>query len=435
MLIIIIDIDGTLVSNVKGISKKLINALNLTFKKHNLILTSGRPYSGLNKIFSFLGRNCHAITLNGAAIYQESSSKLVINYYIQKKYTYKILDNIWNRENITISAYTKEKWYTKKIDYNVQKEAELLNIKPHKISLSDLLNKDILKITLVFSEEEEKKYCLSLLKRIQGISVYGSNPNYLEITTKNTNKSTSLTNLLNFLRIDVHNNIMISIGDGDNDVPVFRQSNISYAVGNASATAKLHSDHILSKMNGSAVLDLLEAINSIDTFGMNVNLTKPKYLDLINNNFEITRIGMPINRVHENKYLHQSVHIIAESKEGDVLCRLRPIDHPRYPGLWTSAWGFHLPSSYTIDRAIWQLINEIDIKLKVVNKLGSIHIEDKFENEICSFFSAIIKKNKLSFEKEGRKWITRNELVNFIQNNKTTSHLRFYAQLKNITAI
>jgi len=128
--ILVLDVDGKLVTNNVIPPKEITDPLRSLLRRHNLIFASGRPYSGLKKIFSTLGKNCHAITLNGASIYIKLSTKPLVDFELNKEITFDILKRIWIEENITISAYSTSEWYIKKVNNNILNESKLLQIKP-----------------------------------------------------------------------------------------------------------------------------------------------------------------------------------------------------------------------------------------------------------------------------------------------------------------
>jgi hypothetical protein len=75
-----------------------------------------------------------------------------------------------------------------------------------------------------------------------GASVARSQPYYLDVTPAGTDKGTVVKALIR--RLDIPAAEIVSIGDMDNDVPMFRESGFSIAMGNASAEVRRHADAV-----------------------------------------------------------------------------------------------------------------------------------------------------------------------------------------------
>jgi hypothetical protein len=67
-------------------------------------------------------------------------------------------------------------------------------------------------------------------------SIARSQPYYLDVTPAGTDKGTLLTELAR--RLGIPTEEIVTLGDMENDVPMFRNSGFSIAMGNASAEVK-----------------------------------------------------------------------------------------------------------------------------------------------------------------------------------------------------
>lgn len=423
MSVLVIDVDGTLVADNAIPSKEIIESLRRLSRNHKLIFASGRPYSGLKKIFSVLGSKHNAIALNGAAIYSESVSDPLEEHSLEKEILSDILERIWREENITISAYSNSEWFTKEINNNIKKESELLQIVPIQISFKDFLNKEILKISLIFNDEEELDRCFLLLKK-ENASVFKSAKKNLEITARGVDKGFGFRKLIDALGIDTNKDTAILIGDGDNDIPICKEVDISYSVANSSTSFRNIAQHALAKSNGEALLVLINAINEDKNFGNKVDLLKPEFLDVINQNMKIISIGVPVEKIHGYKNLHLSTCIIFRNTEKELLLKLKEDSYGKFMGIYCCTYNLHIPTSYTVDRTINQFIKKFKDKLGPVRKLGFKHIVSK--DEICHFFNVEIGNNKKVFESRGHRWVSGEILEETINDGKVTEYLKAY---------
>ena len=308
---------------------------------------------------------------------------------------------------------------------------QLLQIIPRTIKLQNFLNKEILKISLIFNNEDElDKYFLLLNK--ENASISKSAKKHIEITAKGVDKAFGYRKLIGKLGIDMNKSISILIGNGDNDIPISNEVDISYSVANSSTEYRNKAEYALAKNNGEALLGLVNAINKNQDFGRKVDLSKPKLLDIINEDMEIVSIGQPVARVHKCSSLHLSVCIIFENINGDILCRLKKNKFNDLKSLYCCPYNFHIPSVYTVDRAINQFVKNFKGNFKEVRKLGFKHIKNGDENEICHFFTAKVIEDKKTFESRIYKWCSEKILKERIEKKKVTKYLKTYYLLKTL---
>jgi hydroxymethylpyrimidine pyrophosphatase-like HAD family hydrolase len=68
----------------------------------------------------------------------------------------------------------------------------------------------------------------------------------IQVTHKDADKFHGVTELLKILNVPKEE--ILAIGDGNNDLPLFRTASIKIAMGNAAAILKQHADHIVSSI-------------------------------------------------------------------------------------------------------------------------------------------------------------------------------------------
>lgn len=85
---------------------------------------------------------------------------------------------------------------------------------------------------------------------------------------------------------------------------------------------------------------------------------------------------------HRRGLLHRSVHLLLVDDEGRLHARRRSDDDLRYPGLWTSTLGTHVPAGGT-DEGTLRAILPRGLALE---RVGEFRVKDEWENEVCGLF-------------------------------------------------
>ena len=261
--VLVLDIDGTLTNSQKVITGNTKIAIIEAMKRgHKVMLASGRPTPGMKKyalelelanydgyLLSFNGgKIIHCKT--GEIIFQKVLPSLVIkslyNYAIEKGcglVTYLGDDIILATEKdeyIEIESKINE-MECKKVtnfvdyvsDYNLNKM--LMTAPPEKAA--------------VFVEELQEKF-----KDV--LSIYRSEPFFIEIMPKNVDKAASLDIMLTSLGITKDD--VICCGDGFNDKSMIEYAGVGVAMENAQPAVKEVADYITKSNDEDGIVHVID---------------------------------------------------------------------------------------------------------------------------------------------------------------------------------
>lgn len=247
------DLDGTIVSENNYISESNFEAINKMNKNNiNFAICTGKSYSiskdicdKCNATYGIFSNGSQIFNLKtGVQIFSQSlaSDDIKSCYAIAKKY------------NLHVHAYSDDQLVSEKLQY-----LDLRNFKLQKRSgfkfvivpnVLEYIEKNKLPIhqfvissssSLNFVENEILENAHVSISKISKIGQYkdrilNKEYEYLSIVPYNTNKSSAIKFLSNYLSID--NTDVMAIGDNLNDVDMVKSSGVGVAVANAYSELK-----------------------------------------------------------------------------------------------------------------------------------------------------------------------------------------------------
>ncbi len=265
MKLLFTDLDGTLLTSDKTISKETQKSL-LTYLDagHKLVLSSGRPLQSILQIketFQIPDKNVYIISFNGANIYdceekaQLYSSRLLENC-VQKilaiSYTNMIHCHAYSDTEIVSEKDTKELAVYKN---HVNIPVKIVN------NISTYLQKPPYKLLAISLDNTEKLITLQRLIQAafpKDITTIFSNPHYLEIFSSCAGKGNALVFLANFLQVPLQDTI--AIGDAENDITMIQAAGCGVAIKNANSITKNSANYVSTYTNDED--GIIEIINT-----------------------------------------------------------------------------------------------------------------------------------------------------------------------------
>ena len=264
--LIALDLDGTLFNNQSQISAHNID----TIKKANeagatVVISTGRPYSGL-PFEQLKGSGIRfAITTNGSAIYEIESGKCLFEEAMDEEIILPILDFLLTKD-IHMDAFIGGKGYTpvqcvaagQKLANPPALKHYILNTRVRVDNLPLFIHENQLKVqkmTLnfypegdVFKDREEvRKY----LESNPAVTTVSGGYNNLEFTRADVNKGVGLQKMAQLLDIPVAQTM--AVGDTENDLAIIRAAGVGVAMGNATAAVKSAADYITTSNDEDGV--------------------------------------------------------------------------------------------------------------------------------------------------------------------------------------
>lgn len=229
------DIDGTLFQAGGEVSRETRKAIEHVSRGGvKISLATGKQYSVIQKIASDLGLFGLHITSHGAAIFDHPKAEPVFEQKLDLKDVQDVI-RMGKALGVTTILAGDGKTYVDQLNKNV--EYMLTYGDPYPIvctRLEDAAHYNPTHIMMIcFNDQPLLERTLTALKLEFGkrITITLSSPYYIEITHKEVSKGTALRYVANYYGVKLDE--VVSIGDGRNDIPMFRVSGFSIAMGNS----------------------------------------------------------------------------------------------------------------------------------------------------------------------------------------------------------
>ena len=259
---IALDLDGTLTDSKKEIPEPTLHAL-LEIQKQGftVVLASGRPTPGM----THLARKLHLekyggylLSFNGASITDCSAGRIIFEQTIPKPFIPGLYS--FAREHETgLMTYHGDKIITgTRIDKYMELEARINHMTFKAVKdFPGYVDFNVSKCLLT-GEPEHMAEAEILLKEKYGseLSIYRSEPFFLEVMPMNIDKAYSLQILCG--KIGLNKEQLISCGDGYNDLTMIRFAGLGVAMGNAQESVKSAADYVTASNDNNGILKVIE---------------------------------------------------------------------------------------------------------------------------------------------------------------------------------
>ena len=256
--LVALDLDGTLFNNQSKISDKNRAALQAaTGRGIHIVISTGRPYSGL-PLEQLAGTGIrYAITTNGAAIYEIPTRTCIYEDAMEPSLALPIIRYLLTKD-IHMDAFIDGNAYS---TLSCLPAAQKLNMPPSikkyiletRTRLDDFTGyieesgRSIQKMTLNFYPDEsgtlvDRENVKDYLMSIPDIECVSGGYNNLEFTKRGIDKGIGLKKLAGYLGISPDETL--AIGDAGNDASIIQAAGIGIAMGNATEDIKAIADDI-----------------------------------------------------------------------------------------------------------------------------------------------------------------------------------------------
>ncbi len=262
---IFIDIDGTLLNSKREITTNTKVAIEKCIKKGiKVILASGRSRAITLEYQQLAGTSPYMISSNGADVYDIEKDLEIYSTPLDKETVNEIF-NFSQKNNYKINFNYNFELVMNKMFYpdekdNVKTEEEIYNIiEKEKIVQCVVANKDIAKMI------EFKQYLKKNLfgvkienesKRLKDFSLEQKGYYFCDVINLETSKGRAVKKLCEYLELE--NNEIIAMGDGENDVSMFEITDNSVAMENATAEVKKKANYITDSNDEDGVAKVLK---------------------------------------------------------------------------------------------------------------------------------------------------------------------------------
>lgn len=264
-----IDLDGTLLTPNKKITRTTYDVLVAAINKGNYIVpVTGRPLSGLpQELVTMLGIR-YAILNNGAVTYDYANNSIIYDNKLKKESVIDIynvislynvifeafIDGFGYENNESISMLTKRFKSNPIMDYIYKSRKIVPDIYEYLLqNISNIDGISIMSNNAIICSSIRK-----LLEAIEDVNIVSPTDCDLEINSKSAGKGNALMALGN--RLGISKDHIIAIGDSDNDIQMLKMSGISIAMGNSSAKVKKISSYVTADNSHDGVAAAIKKI-------------------------------------------------------------------------------------------------------------------------------------------------------------------------------
>lgn len=259
--VLVLDIDGTLTNSRKEITPSTREAIQDIMRKgHKVILASGRPTPGMRRYEQELELEKYGgylLSYNGGRVVECRSGEIVY----QRTLPLMIVPGLYGfaKRNgcglitylgsTVISAFEPDEYITLEARINglpvkpVEHFVDFVDFEIHKC----LMTADSDRAALFEKELQEKYGDL--------VSIYRSEPFFIEIMPRNVNKASSLERMLEAIGQRRENTICC--GDGFNDISMIKYAGMGVAMGNAQPEVKAAADYITATNDEDGLVQVI----------------------------------------------------------------------------------------------------------------------------------------------------------------------------------
>ena len=263
--IIVLDLDGTLTNSNKEITPKTKKGLmDIQKKGYKVVLASGRPTPGvvgLAKELELEKYNGYILSYNGARIIDCNTGNVIY----QKTVPNEVIPDLYEtakKHDVRVISYdidydSGEIVSGNGIDKYIELESSINNLPIKEVdNFGEYITFPVNKCLMSGDHEKLVKAMEDLQKKYKSyLSIYFSEPFFLEIMPQNVDKAQSLLMLLS--QIGISSNEMICCGDGFNDISMIEIAGLGVAMENAQELVKDAADYVTLSNDNDGILHVI----------------------------------------------------------------------------------------------------------------------------------------------------------------------------------
>jgi len=261
---VIADVDGTLVTQDKVLTKRAAEAVSRLHEAGILFtITSGRPPRGMAMLIDPLKLTLPLAAFNGGVLIQPDLKTVVDQKFLPAGVPEQVIEAIENH-GLDVWLYTDIDWFVRDPNApHVAREQWTVKFPPpwsRRLPDSSPCRQDC----RCQRRPRRVAQCEKDVQQAGGshISAARSQPYYLDVTHPQANKGEVVLSLSRLLNIPAAQ--IATIGDMPNDVLMFKKSGVSIAMGNASPEVRAAATYVTSSNQEEGFA------NAIEKFVLNV---------------------------------------------------------------------------------------------------------------------------------------------------------------------
>lgn len=260
--LLVLDIDGTLTNSEKEITQETkAGIIRIMERGHKVILASGRPTPGMRRYAEELELEKYGgylLSFNGGRIINCKTGEIVF----QKTLPPIVIDGLYQyakKNDLGIITYLADQIILgTRMDEYIALEAKINNMKYKKTDNFPAYKQYDLNKCLITAPPEKAERCVEQLQNMYGdiLSIYRSEPFFIEVMPKNVDKATSLDRMLSTVGLTRENTICC--GDGFNDISMISYAGVGVAMANAQEPVKEAADYITDSNDEDGIVKVID---------------------------------------------------------------------------------------------------------------------------------------------------------------------------------
>jgi Cof subfamily protein (haloacid dehalogenase superfamily) len=252
--LVAIDLDGTLLTDTKQVSRKTLVALqSLASQQVKVVIASARPPRSVRAIYHSLGLDTWQINYNGALIWDEPTQEPIFHRPMKPAFVRRVIDDCRQSvPDLTVTVEILDRWHTDRPEDKWVTETGKM-FKPDVIaSLDEICSQPITKLILLADPEAINELePIVALAHSDHVSVVRTDPHMLQIMDLRVSKAMALQHVAAHYGIPMRH--VMSIGDAPNDVGMLQVSGVAVAMDNAHGIVKRVSHWVAPSNNDHGV--------------------------------------------------------------------------------------------------------------------------------------------------------------------------------------
>jgi Cof subfamily protein (haloacid dehalogenase superfamily) len=242
--LVVSDVDGTLLTHDKVLTDGAKAAVRrLHGAGIGFTIVSSRPTIGMGFLIEPLSITLPVGAFNGSSIV-DAALKPVEQHLIGANVAQRSLD-VLEAFGVDIWLFSNERWYARNTDGEyVPLERRAIKADPTIIDDFTPHLAEACKIVGASSDPALLQRCEAAMREAIGTQATAvrSQSYYLDVTPPDRDKGTFVDAMIR--RLGISSVEVATIGDMENDLPMFARSGVSFAMGNAADSIKRHATHV-----------------------------------------------------------------------------------------------------------------------------------------------------------------------------------------------
>lgn len=261
---LILDVDGTLVNSKKEITQATKEAIIDAQKRGKTVaIATGRSVAGIRNVVSEIALEQfggYVIAYNGTTVLNCKTGQCIYNQTIEKE----MFETVYEAAKMAdVGIYVFHDQKKELISGNGVNDYIVADAKACDVTLRESerflkeLDFPVNKFLLSGNPERMEEVEKGLQEKFGGrLNVFRSDPYYVEVLPRYTDKGTAVSKLVQHL--DIRKDKVICAGDSYNDLPMLRYAGLGVAMGNAQTQVKEAADYVTDTNDEDGIVKIIQ---------------------------------------------------------------------------------------------------------------------------------------------------------------------------------